>query len=245
VQGASSYDVHVEQADGTKKDFNVQGTVLTPTTFYGTGIWRWQVRARFPAGNSSVQSAYTPAVGFARDIPKPDGIHADVKSGRVLLGWEPGPNAKAYRVQFSSTNSFSTGTLTATTQNLAYAPTQLQNVFVNGGRIYWRVATVDEGSNVGAYATGVLTKAKRMTAKVTAGLHKGVRGPITVTVKDAKGNPVRKAKVKVSGAARARAHRTGKKGIASFRAKPRRRGTATFRITKAGYQPLVIKVAVR
>ena len=52
VQGAVSYGMHVEQADGTRKDFVTTSTSIAPTTFYGTGIWRWSVRANYPGGLS-------------------------------------------------------------------------------------------------------------------------------------------------------------------------------------------------
>jgi hypothetical protein len=69
-----------------------------------------------------------------------------------------------------------------------------------------------------------------------------VRSKVQVVVRDAKGNAVRKAKVKVGGAARARARRTTKKGVAVLSVKPRRRGKVTFRVTKAGYRPVVVSV---
>src|SRR5207302_843809 len=48
VQGASSYDVHVEQADGTTKDFNFESPSFTVAKYYGIGIVHLQVRAAFP-----------------------------------------------------------------------------------------------------------------------------------------------------------------------------------------------------
>src|SRR5205807_2065191 len=50
VQGAISYDVHVEQADGTTKDFNFESPSFTVAKYYGIGIVHLQVRAAFPTG---------------------------------------------------------------------------------------------------------------------------------------------------------------------------------------------------
>ena len=49
VQGAESYSIHADQADGTTRDFDLRGTVFTPNSFYGTGVWHWQVRRTSPA----------------------------------------------------------------------------------------------------------------------------------------------------------------------------------------------------
>jgi hypothetical protein len=233
VQGAVEYDVHVDQADGSRKDFTTPEPAFTPTTFYGTGIWRWQVRAVFPSGNTS---AYTVPSGFARRINAPDGTQAEVKSGRVLLRWEPSLNAREYRVEFADTNSFTSAALAAKVQNTAYAPTQLQALFDNGGKIYWRVASVDEGGNVGAYSTGLLSRAKKMTATARGTILKRKRGVVQVVVVDARRRAVRRAKVSVSGAARGRAKRTNKKGVATLKVRGLRKGTATFKVTRGGFR---------
>ena len=245
VQGAASYDIHVDQADGTRKDFNVRGTAFTPTTWYGTGIWRWQVRANFPKGNSKVASAYTPLQGIATRIPAPEGVRSQRDSRRVILSWEPVFNAKNYKVEFSATNSFSTVAQGITTENLAVTADLSKAPFVDGGQIFWRIAAVDEGGNVGGYAAGEVRTARRMTLKAAGGLARRVKGKVVVTVLDADGDPLRNVKIRVSGAAQARAKRTSKRGTATFRLRPRRRGTVTFRAARTGYKPAEAQIVVR
>jgi hypothetical protein len=245
VQGAASYTIHADQSDGTARDFTQRGTVFTPTTFYGTGVWHWQVRANFPVGTRTVSSGWSASSPFTRVIPAPEGINAVNSGGRMLISWEPSLMAKRYRVDISDTNSFSSRAYSATTANLAIAPPLTTRAFVDGGRLYWRVAVVDEGSNVGAFATGSFKTPKRMVVSLAGGVVKGTRGPVQVTVRDVRGRPVKRARVKVSGAARAHAGRTNKRGVAKLRVRGRRTGMARFRVTRTGYRPGVAELTVR
>jgi hypothetical protein len=244
VQGAASYSIHADQADGTTRDFTLRGTVFTPNIFYGTGVWHWQIRANFPAGSQTIPSGWSGATPFTRTIPPPDGVNAINKNGRVLIGWEPSVMAKKYKVEISASNSFSTIGYTATTENLAIAPPLTTTAFLNGGRLYWRVAAVDEGNNVGGFATGTFKTPKRMSISVAGHVTKGARSQVVVTVKDARGRAVKKAKVAVSGAGRARSRRTNKRGIATLSVRGRRRGAITFRVTRTGYRPGVATLTV-
>jgi hypothetical protein len=241
VQGAQSYSIHADQADGTTRDFTLRGTVFTPVFFYGTGVWHWQVRANFPGGSSS---GWSPATPFTRTIPPPDGVNAINKNGRVLIGWEPSVMAKKYKVEISNSNSFSTVAYSATTENLAIAPPLTAAAFLDGGRLYWRVAAIDEGGNVGGFATGTFKTPKRMVVTLSGGVTKGARSKVIVTIKDARGRAVKKAKVRVSGAGRAKARRTSKRGVAKLSVRGRRKGTATFRVTRSGYRPGVATLTV-
>ena len=241
VLGATSYSIHADQADGTKRDFTLRGTVFTPNIFYGTGVWRWQVRANFPGGS---QSGWSPATPFTRTIPPPEGVNAINKDGRLLINWEPSVMAKRYKVEFSASNSFSATAYAATTENLALAPALTTQAFLDGGRLYWRVAAIDEGNNVGGYATGTFKTPKRMSIVLAGGVARGARGPVTVTVRDARGRAVKKARVKVSGAGRAKSRRTNKRGIATLSVRGRRKGTVKFRVTRSGYRAGVATLAV-
>ena len=156
VQGAVSYDVHVQQADGTDRDFrDLRSTAFTANTWYGTGVWRWQVRANFPAGVvGSVHGGYTRRRGFTRVIPAPKKPRK-VKRGRgVLLTWKPTAQAKNYRVELSKTDSFKAVHESATVDQTAWAPKLTWLDFIGGGKFFWRVAAVDEGGNVGGWRTG-------------------------------------------------------------------------------------------
>lgn len=244
VQGARSYSIHVDQADGTRKDFTLSGTAFTPTTFYGVGVWRWQVRANYGVTGPTVSSGYFPMIGYARRIPAPEGAWVQYRRGRMLVSWDAGLMVKQYRVQLSTTNSFSTTFANVTTDNLAWAPDISAKALADGGEIFWRVAAIDEGNNVGGWVSGVFKAPKRMLLKVEGRAVRRRPGAVKVTVTDFKGKRLRRARVSVSGVARAKAKRTGKKGTVRFRLRPRRKGAVKFRVTLAGHRPqtAVLKV---
>jgi hypothetical protein len=244
VQGARSYSIHVDQADGSQKDFTQSGTSFTPTVFYGVGVWRWQVRANYGASGTTVSSGYFPLIGFARRIPAPDGVRVEYRAGRMLISWDAALMVKQYRVQLSTTNSFSTTFANFTTDNLAWAPDISTRAFADGGEIFWRVAATDEGNNVGGWTTGAFKVPKRMVVKVVGRAVRRKTGTVTLTVSDFRGRRLRRAKVSVSGVARAKSKRTGRKGTVKFRIRARRKGTVKFRVTLAGHQPqtAVLKV---
>ena len=83
-----------------------------------------------------------------------------------------------------------------------------------------------------------------MSVTVSGGAARGTRGKVTVTVKDARGRAVKRAKVAVSGAARAKARRTNKRGLTSFSLRPRRKGAFSFRVTRSGYRAGVATLTV-
>jgi hypothetical protein len=159
VPGAVSYDLHVDQADGTTRDFNLNAPAFTPTLFYGTGIWRWQVRADFPGNNGASSAYFTPESRFVRTIPPPSGVHATKSGMRVLISWAPDPDAKQYTVALSTTDGFSSNASSDQTDNTVWAP-QI-DAATAAQTLYWRVAAIDQGGNTGAYATGVFHRPKR------------------------------------------------------------------------------------
>jgi hypothetical protein len=239
VQGATSYEMHVDQPDGTTRDFPIASTAFTAVTFYGTGVWHWKVRARFPRSTSGeTPGPYSAPQGFTRRIDAPTGAAHINTPHHMLLSWDPAPMAKDYRIQISPTDSFSTLVDTHTTQNTSYAPQLTQPGFLAGGTLYWRVAAVDEGQNVGAWTARSLALPKSMRVSVSGALMRARRGIATVTVTDARGRPVRGAQIRASGAGvRAHPKRSGRKGTARFRMRPRRKGTVVFRARKSGYTP--------
>jgi len=247
IEGATSYDFHADQADGTGKDFNVRGTALTPTTFYGTGVWHWKVRARFAqASSGDTAGAYSGLAPYTRNIDAPTNPNAINAPHHVLLRWDPSNEAKQYRVQVSATNSFSSTIDSVTTDNTSYAPTLSGSGYGNGGLLYWRVAVVDEGGNVGAYATRELRTLAALKVSLSGSAKRRLRTRVTVTVKTVKGSAVKSAKVTVRGAGVKRvSKRTGKKGTATFSLRPRRRGTITFSVARGGYQPTDAALTVR
>ena len=58
--------------------------------------------------------------------------------------------------------------ISATTENLSNAPTLTDAAFIDGGTLYWRVAAIDEGNNVGGFATGQFKTPKRMVVTPVA-----------------------------------------------------------------------------
>lgn len=239
VQGAVSYGMHVDQPDGTKKDFTVASTAFAPVDHYGTGIWRWAVRANFPTANGlqTVSGAYFAPQSFLRRIDAPTGVTGVKTKSRMLLSWNPSPAAKQYRVEVSRSDAFGQIVDTDTTDNTSWAPDLGKYGYQQGGRMYWRVAMVDSGNNLGAYATGSFTLPLAMRLSTSGLLWHGKNGKLTVTVRTASGRAIRNAKVTISGAGLKRqARRSNKSGVATFRVRPRRKGSVSITAEAGGYQ---------
>lgn len=155
VQGASSYDLDVAQPDGRTAFFSGWDPVsFTPHLVWGTGIWKWRVRARFPKGSAFTEPGpFTQFVSFTREIPQPDSPETTAGPGRqIVLSWLPkmeglGNGIKQYKVQFSTQPDFGVVFLQEITENTSYAPWLTHFAFARGGTFYWRVAAMD-GSNV-------------------------------------------------------------------------------------------------
>jgi hypothetical protein len=247
VPGAISYDVNVEEPDGDSTNFNLRPSVFTPSKAAGLGVWQWRVRANFPAGSSSSTSgAYSPRRTFTRFMNPPTGAHATRDAPGLVVQWDPSfALAKDYKVEFSESSSFTRRIDSARVDNTAYAPTLSSSGFRDGGPIYWRVAAVDEGNNVGGWASGRVGLLRRMVLTTSGILRRRERSMVEVNVKDAKGRPVRGARVSLRGAGiHARSRRTTRRGIARFRVKPRVRGSVKVRADKRGFRPgsAVVKV---
>jgi hypothetical protein len=156
-----------------------------------------------------------------------------------VVRWDPSfALVKYYKVEFSESNSFTRTMTSASVDNTAYAPTLNSMGFQNGGPIYWRVAAVDEGNNVGAWASGRVGLLRKMVVSANGSLRRLRRGVLVVRVVNAKGRAVRGARVTVRGAGiRARSRRTTRRGLARFRVRPRARGNVTVRADKRGFRP--------
>jgi hypothetical protein len=166
VTGATGYQVHVEQADGTTKDFTLGSTAFTPTVWYGTGIWRWQARAQFPngSGSSSVAGGYFAPQTFIRTFAPPPGV-AGVKAGsRITISWSSDRYAKQYEVDLAPTETFSSKLESRRVDGLAWAPDVDLTAKANRGRLFWRVAAIDAGGNVGPFTVGSFVPPRRHSA---------------------------------------------------------------------------------
>jgi hypothetical protein len=242
IEGAIAYDMHVDQADGTQRDFTMQATRFTPILFYGTGIWRWKVRGKF---HGNVNGPYSATQEYVRRLNAPTQARVDLGRNRMLFTWNPDPAAFRYRLQISASDSFGSLIDAVDTPLTSHAPLLTQAGFTAGGRLYWRLAVVDGGRNVGAWTTGIVALPRGMTVGVQGNLTRRRRGALTVTVKDTKGRPVRKALVRLSGAGTKGRKRTSKKGIARMKVRPRKRGTVSFTVIKRGFRDGKAKIVVR
>jgi hypothetical protein len=156
VQGAISYDVHVEQPDGTKRDFNFESPVFTVVKYYGTGIWRWQVRGEFPtASGGTVAGGYSAPQPFLLTLAPPRGARGARSGSRILISWNAEPDAKQYQIEVSTTNGFRRRIASGRIDGTSWAPDIDLGKKQNRGTLYWRVAAVDAGGNVGSFASGV------------------------------------------------------------------------------------------
>jgi len=248
VDGATSYSIHVDQADGTKKDFTARSTAFTAIGFYGSGVWRWQVRANFPkAPNGETPGAYTTLYPFTRRIAPPPNTVGTRKSGSLLVTWDPSPvTIKQYRVQVSDTSSFTKLLESATVDGTAWAPTLTSPAYRGGGKLYWRVASIDEGNNVGAYASGAFTLKRGLHVTVSGAARRHTTSKLLIKVTDAAGKAVKGARVSGSGAGvRLHGKKTGRTGTLTVRVRPRKGGTIVVKVTHSGYASGTTRVKVR
>jgi hypothetical protein len=155
VQGATGYDVHVDWVDGTTSNYTVKAPAITFSQWNGVGVWRWQVRADFPTSVfTPATSAYSPAQEFVRLLNAPSGARG-VKTGtRLVISWNADSAAKSYEVDVSRTDGFANLVETHRTQNTSWAAVVALTTAQTRGKLYWRVAAIDQAGNVGTFATG-------------------------------------------------------------------------------------------
>ena len=121
--------------------------------------------------------------------------------------------------------------------NAGYAPIMSSSGFQNGGPVYWRVAAVDEGGNVGGWASGKVGLLRKMTVRASGMLRRGRKGVLQVRVTNARNRVVKGVRVTLRGVGVRGRKRTGKKGIARFKITPKARGNVRVRADKRGYRP--------
>jgi len=242
VQGAEEYEFQVDQADGSSKSFSTAAVAVTPTTFYGTGVWRWQVRAVFLGEARSAFSLRTP---FTRFIAPPANAQAQRTKTRVLLRWDASPMAKGYRVEISRDTSFSSRVERADVDEPSFAPRMTARDYRSGGTLHWRVGTVDEGGNVGAWSTGTLKFDRALVLETTGRPRARQKGLLGVRVVDGGGKAVVGALVKVGGLGVKVRKSTGKSGRVSISVLPRKKGTLVITASRKGFKGGRIKLRVR
>jgi hypothetical protein len=249
VQGAASYDISVDQPDGTHRDFNGFRTPIASfIKMTGTGVFHWRVRAEFPKDTTgTVPGPYSATQSFTRTIGEPVNARTDSAKDHVLLSWDPRLGVKQYKVQIASLPDFSRTIETVTTDNPSYAPAMTQYGYNGGGNLYWRVAGVDEDRNQGDWTQVQQIRLQpRLRVMVSGVARRKHKSSVRVSVLNAQGKRLSGVRVKLTGAGiRAVVRKTNAVGQVSFKVKPKRKGKLLVAATKAGYQPAYGSVRVR
>ncbi len=194
VPGATGYEVHVEEPNGSTKEFSFDSTAFTPTEWYGPGVWRWQVRAQFPNnGFGSVLGPYSAPQAVAHTEGQPSGVVGEKSGSRIVISWNPLPYAKEYEVEISDVNTFTTTVESHRTEQSSWAPNVNLAKKENKGRLYWRVAAVDSHGNLGPPVSGTFVPPK---AKAKCVVKKVKKGKKTVKVCVATKHKATKTKTK-------------------------------------------------
>lgn len=155
VEGAISYDMHVEQPTGKSDDFTFESPSATVVSYYGTGIAHYQVRAEFPTNaGGKVAGAYSPRQSTLLILAAPRGARGTRSGSRLLVTWQPEPDAKQYQVEISTTNGFNSRIESHKVDGTSWAPNIDLSKKRNRGTLYWRVAPVDQRGGVGSFTSG-------------------------------------------------------------------------------------------
>jgi hypothetical protein len=249
VQGASSYDVEVDQPDGQHRVFSsLYSPVVSFIKMTGTGIWHWRVRAEFPqAGSSSTPGPYSALQAFTRTISQPLNLQTDSSTDHVLLSWSPRIGVKQYRLEVSSTPDFSTPVEDVMTDNTSYAPLMTKSGYTVGGTLLWRVAGVDADHNQGDWSAVEQIKLQpKLKVSVIGVLRRRRPGSVSVSVTDGRGFRLDKVLVRISGKGiKSRTARTDSKGRVRFTLKPTKRGKLLVTASRSGYQTAYGSVNVK
>jgi hypothetical protein len=248
VPGALSYGMHVDYPGGQTKDLTVYSTLFTPVEFYGNGVWHWRVRANFPngSGTSTVAGGYTSSTPFTRSIPAPTGALATRSAHRVLVTWDSDPHAYKYRLQTSAQSSFDATIESITTTGTSYAPTLSASRYRTGGRIYWRIASLDKGNNQGAFANGTFVLARSFVVRAFGLLRRGKPSRLVVTLSGQSSKAFKGTRITISGVGvKRRTKPVSRRGRVTFVIRPKRRGALTILVHKRGYTDVFRTVTVR
>lgn len=99
---------------------------------------------------------------------------------------------------------------------------------------------------MGAYKTGIVGLPKGLPVQVRGTLARRRRGKVTVVITNVAGRPLRGATVRAKGAGIRRVRRrTGRKGTATFRLRPARRGAVKFLVSRKGHRGATGTLLVR
>jgi hypothetical protein len=158
VQGAISYDLRVEQGTGRSEEFTSEAPSASIVRYYGVGILHFQVRAEFPTSTGGkVPGAYSPLDSSLLILAAPQGARGVRSGSRLLVSWNPEPDAKQYEVEISTTSGFSSRVESHRVDGTSWAPNLDLRRKQYRGTLYWRVAPVDQAGGVGSFASGSFT----------------------------------------------------------------------------------------
>jgi hypothetical protein len=240
-----SYSVHVDQVDGSSKDFTLNSTSFTPIEWYGQGIWHWKVRANFAAQGGSVPGPYSAQQNLIHTLGPPSGATGTRTAARILLSWSPDSSAKNYAVQLSSSDGFNTVFASTNTDTTAWAPDLDSDTLRKGGLIYWQVQAIDTGGNKGNGAKGSFRIPIAFVVTQHSNLVHKRSGSLGLRITSVAGTPVRLARVAISGLGIRAVHKvSNKKGRVAFRVHPKRRGNLIVIVSRKGYQTQRVKIPV-
>jgi hypothetical protein len=91
-----------------------------------------------------------------RTLNAPGGARGAKNGTRLVISWNPEPAAKQYDVELSTSESFAKKLESHRTDNASWAPELKLTAKEKNGPLFWRVAAVDAGGNVGSFASGRL-----------------------------------------------------------------------------------------
>ncbi len=258
VTGAASYDVHLTCAVGAScSDGNFDTTAAVMTASTGTQPLQWQVRAEFPTvqfgvPGQAVPGNYTSQQNYTATIPAPAGLSSVASGAHTFsMAWSPVNGMKDYKVEVSTSPATnSDGSFVSTVEQITtYTPNAAPrimnlftqpNAYTNGGTLYWHVAALDAGDNVGAYSATQTFKlpAKIIVASPSSYVAHGMTTTITITTKDSKNHAIAGATVKISGGGiTAVSKKSTSAGKVTFKVHPKKSGgKLTITATKTGLQ---------
>jgi hypothetical protein len=248
VQGATSYDLAVDQPDGQHHDYS---DIRTPAASFikmtGTGVWHWRVRAEFPAASGTTPGPYSALQSYTRTIGEPGNAKTEADKTHVLLSWDPRLGVKQYKLQIASMPDFSRIVEQVSTDNTSYAPSMTSYGYTTSSILYWRVAGVDEDRNQGDWTqVQTIRLQPRLRVSVSGVAHSKRRSSVRVSVMNTTGKRLAGAKVKLTGVGvRPVTGKTNRLGMVTFTVKPKRKGKLLVSATMAGFQPAYGSLRVR
>ena len=227
------------------------------TASTGTQPLQWQVRAEYPTvqfgvPGQAVPGNYTSQQNYTATIPAPGGLSSPASGSHTFsLAWSPVNGMKEYKVEVSTSPATnSDGSYVSTVEQITtYTPNAAPrimniltqpNAYTNGGTLYWHVAALDAGDNVGAYSATQTFKlpVKIIVASTSSYVAHGMTTTITITTKDSKGHAIAGATVKISGGGiKAVSKKSTSAGKVTFKVHPKKSGgKLTITATKTSLQ---------